>query len=85
MVSNEAILAGLDGRFDPIWSKRIAFLLATGVTTVLNFVGMRLFTFRQGIAERMQTTETSPAVLSRGPDQAPARSAGAKANTARAA
>lgn len=29
-----------------------AYLVATGVTTVLNFVGMRLVTFRTGIAER---------------------------------
>lgn len=29
-----------------------AYLVATGVTTVLNFVGMRLVTFRTGIAEQ---------------------------------
>jgi putative flippase GtrA len=29
-----------------------AFLVATGVTTVLNFLGMRLVAFRRGIQER---------------------------------
>ena len=32
--------------------RAIAFLLATGVTTVINFLGMRLVTFRKGIADR---------------------------------
>jgi putative flippase GtrA len=32
--------------------RTLAFLAATGVTTVLNFIGMRLVTFRQGIADR---------------------------------
>ena len=30
----------------------IAFLFATGVTTVINFLGLRLVTFRKGIADR---------------------------------
>jgi putative flippase GtrA len=30
----------------------LAFLVATGVTTVLNFLGMRLVTFRKGIEQR---------------------------------
>lgn len=33
-------------------SHGVAFLLATAVTTVLNFLGMRLFAFRVGIADR---------------------------------
>lgn len=32
----------------------LAFFVATGLTTVLNFFGMRRFTFRQGIAAREQ-------------------------------
>lgn len=32
----------------------LAFLLATGVTTVLNFLGMKKLAFRQGIAERRE-------------------------------
>lgn len=35
----------------PNW-RLLAFLLATGITTVINFSGMRLVTFRKGIAER---------------------------------
>lgn len=34
----------------------LAFLFATGVSTVLNFLGMRLVTFRRGIAERREGT-----------------------------
>lgn len=30
----------------------LAFLFATGVTTILNFLGMKKITFRRGIAER---------------------------------
>jgi putative flippase GtrA len=30
----------------------VAFLVATGVTTVLNFLGMKLVTFRRGLQER---------------------------------
>jgi putative flippase GtrA len=38
-----------------VWNQKlIAFLFATGVTTVLNFLGMRLVTFRAGVAERRQ-------------------------------
>lgn len=38
-----------------------AFLVATGVTTVLNFVGMRLFTFRHGMRERLRAEGASAA------------------------
>jgi putative flippase GtrA len=34
--------------------KAPAFLLATAVTTVLNFLGMRLITFREGIQDRLR-------------------------------
>jgi putative flippase GtrA len=45
--SNQLMLAlvGSDHRL-------LSFFVATGVTTVLNFLGMRLLTFRHGIAER---------------------------------
>ncbi|MEX2187082.1 MAG: GtrA family protein [Pirellulales bacterium] len=33
-----------------------AFLFATGITTVLNFLGMKLVTFRRGIDERHEET-----------------------------
>ncbi|MGE0695516.1 MAG: GtrA family protein [Pirellulales bacterium] len=35
----------------------LAFLVATGTTTVLNFLGMRLVTFRQGISARLEREE----------------------------
>jgi len=41
---------GEDGRL-------IAYVFATGVTTVLNFVGMRLVTFRRGVSERRATSK----------------------------
>ncbi len=44
---NSAVL-GITGWTAP------AFLLATGVTTVLNFLGMRLITFRDGIQDRLR-------------------------------
>lgn len=31
----------------------MAFLIATGVTTILNFLGMRWVTFREGVRERL--------------------------------
>jgi putative flippase GtrA len=37
-----------------------AFLLATGVTTVLNFLGMRLVTFRDGIQDRLRAQSGGP-------------------------
>jgi putative flippase GtrA len=40
----------------------LAFVAATGVTTVLNFIGMRLVTFRQGIADRRDAVIQLPAV-----------------------
>ena len=35
----------------------VAFLFATGVTTVLNFLGLRLATFRGGIADRRERAD----------------------------
>lgn len=41
--------------------RTLAFLTATGLTTVLNFIGMRLVTFRQGIADRRAAVIQIPA------------------------
>lgn len=41
--------------------RTLAFLMATGLTTVLNFIGMRLVTFRHGIADRRATVIQMPA------------------------
>ena len=35
-------------------NRPVAFLAATAVSTVLNFLGMRYITFRRGIAERVE-------------------------------
>ena len=58
VVCNRAVLTLLGGR----WTA-LAFLVATGVTTVINFLGMRLVTFRKGINERLNT---SPSLAGRG-------------------
>jgi putative flippase GtrA len=41
-----------------------AFLFATGITTALNFGGMRLMTFRRGIDDRRRAWEDSDAAVS---------------------
>ncbi|MBK7406418.1 MAG: GtrA family protein [Phycisphaerales bacterium] len=54
IVCNEGVLR-LGHAFDMLPEDRlrlVAVLFATGVTTVLNFLGMRLVTFRRGIAAR---------------------------------
>src|SRR5215471_16694432 len=48
---NRGVLAALGSNWVAM---PIAFLFATGVTTVLNFLGMRLFTFRKGVSDRLQ-------------------------------
>jgi len=48
---NHATLTVIAGRLVPSAAAALAFLVATGVTTVLNYLGMRYITFRRGIAE----------------------------------
>jgi putative flippase GtrA len=43
---NALVLAAVPGR------AMVAYLAATGVTTVLNYLGLRLLTFRRGVRER---------------------------------
>lgn len=38
-------------------AKGLAFLVATGVTTVLNFIGMKWVTFRVGVRQRRERVE----------------------------
>lgn len=47
-----------------IWpsAKTLAFLAATGVTTVLNYIGLRLVAFRKGVAER-DAVEDHPEIM----------------------
>lgn len=49
---NRLVLVAGAARLGPICGPLLAFLAATGVTTVLNFLGMRFITFRRGIAEQ---------------------------------
>jgi putative flippase GtrA len=81
---NQAMIAELRGLATANQAKWVAYLIATGVTTVLNFVGMRLFIFRQGIAQRVATIQADSNIAIGG--QAPQLSGvDVSANTAQAA
>ncbi len=59
VVVNGLVLA-LAGDWVPSrWAKAAAFLVATGVTTVLNFLGMRLVTFRMGVRQRRKRAQAA--------------------------
>jgi putative flippase GtrA len=51
---NALVLNQLTGTFGPTLAKGVAFLFATGTTTILNFLGMRLLTFNAGIRARRE-------------------------------
>lgn len=51
----------LDGYLAPKLAKGLAFLAATGVTTVLNFIGMKWVTFRVGVRQRRRRIELDAA------------------------
>lgn len=59
---NGACLEALNGRLSHPIDQGLAFLVATGLTTVLNFLGMKFVTFRGSIAERRSQSMSSPAV-----------------------
>ena len=59
VLCNYLVLAALGNEF-----RLPAFLFATGITTVLNFAGMRLMTFRRGIDDRRRARDDRNAVLS---------------------
>lgn len=56
---NAATLALFAGLLPPRWNKGWAFLVATGVTTVLNFLGMRFITFFKGVRQRRERVEAA--------------------------
>ncbi|MCG6154649.1 GtrA family protein [Rubinisphaera margarita] len=62
VVVNAACLSAFDERLSPPASRGLAFLLATGLTTILNFLGMRFVTFRSGIAQRRSRVDGTPGV-----------------------
>jgi hypothetical protein len=78
------VMGVLDGRPTAWLAKWTAFFIATGVTTLLNFIGMRQFTFRRGISERMVASIADAAVSSGDVPMAKGR-AGAAHGAARAA
>jgi putative flippase GtrA len=51
---NSCVLARLSEPIGPKLAAGVAVLIATGTTTVLNFLGMRLLTFRAGIRARRE-------------------------------
>ncbi len=57
MTCNAGALHLLTGHLPLPYIKPGAFLIATGVTTVLNYLGMRFITFHRGIIEA-RTTKT---------------------------
>lgn len=56
---NAVVLAMFVGILPPSWNKGWAFLVATGVTTVLNFLGMRFVTFFRGVRERRDRAQAA--------------------------
>jgi len=59
VVVNSGVLALSAGRLPDKWAWGLAFLVATGVTTVLNFVGMKWITFRVGVRQRRERVEAA--------------------------
>jgi putative flippase GtrA len=57
MVVNGVLLDVLAWWLPHAWAWRIALFVATGVTTVLNFVGMKWITFRVGVRQRRDRVE----------------------------
>jgi len=57
---NAAVLALCAPILSPRWNRGWAFLVATGVTTVLNFLGMRFVTFFRGIRQRIESAAECP-------------------------
>lgn len=55
---NAGVLRVCADLLPPAWNQAWAFLMATGVTTVLNFLGMRFVTFFRGVRERREQVET---------------------------
>jgi putative flippase GtrA len=51
---NSFLLGQLSDPIGPTLAKGFAFLVATGTTTILNFLGMRLLTFNAGIRARRE-------------------------------
>jgi putative flippase GtrA len=64
--TNTLVLGCLSGMFSPEWERGIAFVVATGVTTTLNFLGLRFVTFRGGLRDLSEATRTKEQVVANG-------------------
>jgi putative flippase GtrA len=56
---NRTVILVVSGWLPPRAVKAFAFLVATAVCTVLNFVGMKWITFRVGVRQRRQRVEAA--------------------------
>jgi putative flippase GtrA len=56
---NRLVILVVSAWLPPEAVKGLAFLVATGVTTVLNFVGMKWITFRVGVRQRRERVEAA--------------------------
>lgn len=59
VAANAVVLSLFADLLPPFWNRALAFLVATGVTTVLNFLGMRFVTFFGGVRDRRERAETA--------------------------
>ncbi|HBE67569.1 MAG TPA: GtrA family protein [Planctomycetaceae bacterium] len=55
VIANAVMLSALSGANETA-AKLIAFVVATGISTVLNFLGMRFVTFRRSALKTISTT-----------------------------
>lgn len=62
---NGLVLAIAAHWLPPITARGTAFFVATATTTVMNFAGMRLITFRVGIRQRRRCMESMAAEIER--------------------
>jgi putative flippase GtrA len=60
ITTNQAALYFGQGVLDQSLNGFVAFLVATGLTTVLNFLGLRFIAFRAGVEERRAAEHISP-------------------------
>ena len=60
LVNGWVLAVAESGSLDLTVRRGLAFLVATGVTTVLNYLGLRWVTFRRGVTERESGEPAEP-------------------------